>query len=331
MNAPSRTTSSGPGPGPGPDVSIIIVSWNAKDYLRGCLESIRRTVRESSHEILVVDNDSADGSPAMVERDFPEVRLIRTGANLGFAKANNIGLGQSRGRHAALINSDVVLLDGCLDGLRSYLDAHPAVGLVGPQVLNADRTIQRSCYGFPTPVNALLHALGLNGPLRRFKGAPSLYDKYWPYDRTRAVDVLSGCFWLARREAIDRVGPLDEGFVFYWEDFDWCERLKQAGWEAVYHVDCRAIHFGGGSSVNAPDLVAAQSVKSNVRYWQKRHGAPGRAYILALMFLRHALRAARYTAAGLLGGADRDAAAKARKSRFVMSWILRGAHGGDGA
>jgi hypothetical protein len=132
------------------DVSIVIVSWNARDYLVKCLRSIEETRGTLTLEVIVVDNASSDGSPEAVAGQFPWVQLIQTGANLGFARGNNVGIVRSTGRYVYLINSDVVLLKGCLQGLVEFMDAHPAVGLAGPRILNADRTFQISMRRSPS-------------------------------------------------------------------------------------------------------------------------------------------------------------------------------------
>ena len=132
------------------DVSIVIVSWNARDYLVKCLRSIEETRGTLTLEVIVVDNASSDGSPEAVAGQFPWVQLIQTGANLGFARGNNVGIVHSTGRYVCLINSDVVLLKGCLQGLVEFMDAHPAVGLAGPRILNADRTFQISMRRSPS-------------------------------------------------------------------------------------------------------------------------------------------------------------------------------------
>ena len=124
------------------DVSIIIVSWNAKQHLLNCLNSLENTAKGYSQEIFIVDNASSDGSPDAVARQFPQVKLVKNKENLGFARANNIGIHQSSGRYICLVNSDVVVLNGCIENLISFMDNHPTAGMVGPRILNQDRTLQ---------------------------------------------------------------------------------------------------------------------------------------------------------------------------------------------
>src|SRR6478609_1348976 len=132
-----------------PVVSVIIVSWNARNYLEQCLLSLTGEVCRYPMEIIVVDNASSDGSPECVESRFPHVRVIRSGANLGFAKGNNLGIAQSKGRYLCLINSDVKVLEGCISRLVDYCEQHPQVAMTGPRVIGGDGKLQRSCRGFP--------------------------------------------------------------------------------------------------------------------------------------------------------------------------------------
>ena len=146
-------------------VSVIIVNWNARDYLLQCLETLSSEPCRYPMEIIVVDNESADGSPEAVQKKFPNVRLIRAGANLGFAKANNLGVAQSRGRYLAFVNSDVKVLKNCLTTLVDYLEQHPEAGMAGPRVTGGDGKLQRSCRGFPTVWNMFCRALALDAAL----------------------------------------------------------------------------------------------------------------------------------------------------------------------
>src|SRR5579872_5053855 len=143
------------------EISVIIVNWNTKDLLRGCLESLVASAPARSIEVIVVDNASSDGSPQMVRAEFPWVELIQSHENLGFAKSNNIGIRRSSGKYICLVNSDIKVLPGCFDALAEYLDTHPAVGGVGPRVLNSDLTLQSSCRRFPTLWNNFCSATGL--------------------------------------------------------------------------------------------------------------------------------------------------------------------------
>src|SRR3990172_826615 len=199
------------------DISVIIVGWNSRPYLERCLESFALAPSSRSLEIIVVDNASADGSSELVEAKFPHVKLIRNDQNLGFAKANNLAIQKSRGRYLCLVNPDAEVLPGCLDALADYLDQNPGVGNVGPRVLNPNITRQSSCRQFPTLWNNFCEATGLATAFRNYRFFSGEHMRFFPYDRTLAVDVLVGCFWMMRRESVEAVGLLDEDFFLYGE------------------------------------------------------------------------------------------------------------------
>ncbi len=305
------------------DVSIIIVSWNAKDYLRKCLKSLAQPTSLASMEIIVVDNASSDGSSEMVASEFPSVRLIHSGGNLGFAKANNIGMRLSRGRYLGLVNSDVEVLDDCLSRLIEGMDNHPRIGMSGPFVFGGDGKIQRSCRGFPGVWNMFCRCLALDHifpSCRLFNGYQLLH---WKQDSERAVDILSGCFWLARREAVEQVGGLDEGFFMYGEDMDWCRRFHNAGWELRFLPSARAIHYGGASSANAPLRFFVEKQRADLQYWAKHHSIPARLAYWVISLTHHAIRALGQTAGGLARkGARGDVWFKARRSVACVRLLL---------
>ncbi len=296
------------------DVSFIIVSWNAKKYLVECLSSIRDDARGVDHEVLVVDNASTDGSQEAVKALFPGTRLIGQSTNTGFAAANNAGIRESKGRYIFLVNSDIKIIRGCVGRVVRYLDKNRGAGLVGPRVLNADGTLQLSCRRAPSLGRNLLAALGFESIWKDLL--------YHPHDRTREVDVLSGCFIAARREAVEEAGLLDERFFFYAEDKDWCKRLKAAGWKIVYLPEAEALHYGGKSSANAPLRYYIEMHRANLRYWAKHHGGLKYAY-LAIAALHQAVRVIR---GGVLSstkkGRREENRHKVERSLGCLRWIF---------
>ncbi|MFQ5648498.1 MAG: glycosyltransferase family 2 protein [bacterium] len=308
------------------ELAIIIVSWNAKTFLQTCLRSIYATMPAIDHEIWVVDNASSDGTQEMLHDQFPEVKLICNDSNQGFARANNLAIRQCQARTLALVNSDVEVLEGCFETLRGYLDEHPEAGMVGPQLLNPDRTVQRSCYGHPNRWNSLCHAFGL---ARLFPGSAfwnGLYGKYGRQDTVQPVEVLSGCFWVLRRAALQQVGLLDEDFFIYWEDFDYCKRMNESGWQVVYHPQARAIHYGRGSSSNAPVTFMIETERTSLHYWRKHHGRGGVLHIGALIFVRHLLRVVVAAAEYVLRPDTRaETRTKIEQSLAAIRWLLTGA------
>jgi len=308
------------------DVSVIIVSWNARRYLEECLASIYESSAPSVPEVIVVDNASADGSPDMVAERFPNVQLVRCRENLGFARANNIGIQQSQRRYIALVNSDVKLLGRCLDTLATFLDQNPKIGLAGPRILNPDLTLQSSCRRFPNPWNNLCSATGLARLGSRHQFFSGEHMLYFRHDQVRPVDVLVGCFWMMRRETVEKVGLLDEEFFIFAEDVDWCRRCWNAGWEIVFCPDAQAIHHRGGSSVNDPVRFAVEQHRALLRYWGKHHGMLGRLYMVVLLGFGQLLR---YLWAFASTFVRRSAASDSRLRMRKASACLRASFGRD--
>lgn len=317
-------TWSGEGPlQPEMTVSVVIVSWNARNYLLECLESLTPAVCSYPMEVIVVDNASNDGSPEMVEARFPHVRLIRNSENLGFAKANNIGIGEAHGRYVALVNSDVHILPSCITRLVDFCETAAHVGIVGPRIQGGTGALQRSCRGFPGVWNMLCRALMLDAAFSGSRWCNGYLMRHWPHDDCRDVDILSGCFWLVRRSALDEVGLLDEGFFMYGEDMDWCKRFRKSGWRVVFNPRAEAIHYGGGSSANAPIRFFVEKQRADLRYWQKHHSRMAVAAYLVISCLHHILRSLGNAGAFVLQIGDRDARRyKIRRSAACLKWIL---------
>ncbi|MBW7956461.1 MAG: glycosyltransferase family 2 protein [Deltaproteobacteria bacterium] len=300
-----------------PDVSVIIVNWNARDYLLKCLASLRSGLGRLDAEVIVVDNASSDGSARAVREGFPEVKLLEQDENLGFARANNIGMRESSAGYVCLVNSDVIVLDGSLEELHRFLEARPEAALAGPRVLNPDESLQPTCRRFPSLRGSLLSAIGLDG------------WNYFSHDRTARVEALSGCLLMIRRKAIDDVGMLDERFFFYAEDKDWCKRFHDAGYENWYCTEAEAVHYGGSSSGLAPVRFYVEMQKANLKYWEKHRGRAARAAYVAITLLHQLVRFARSGALYILKPAERRSAAhKAKRSAACLKWLLTG---GDAA
>jgi len=211
-----------------------------------CLQSIYTNVGGVSLEVIVVDNNSQDGTVEMLTAQFPQVHLVQNRENRGFAAANNQGLAVARGGYILLLNSDTIILGNVLVDSVRYLAGNPKTGGMGCQVLNSNRTIQATCSGFPTLLRLLIMTLALD----RIPFC-SILDTYllrsWPRDNEREVEVISGCYLMVRREVIERIGGLDEQFFFFAEETDWCRRIQQADWKLMFIPLGNIIHHGGGS------------------------------------------------------------------------------------
>lgn len=307
-------------------VSVVIVSWNASSYLEECLTSLHDATYPWSMEIIVVDNASSDGSSAMLQRRFPNAILIQNPDNLGFAKANNIGIRRARGKYVALINSDVHVLQGCLQQLVAYSNAEPRSGIVGPRVIGGDGKQQSSHRGFPRLWNMFCRALALD----RLLPEVPLFSGYLLSSKTltspTTVEILSGCFMVVKREALEAVGLLDETFFIYGEDMDWCKRFGAAGWSVVFVPAAESIHYGGGSSSNAPLRFFVEMQRADLQYWRKHHSPFAVTAYRALSILHHLIRIMGHWIASVT--APKDSAShlhRAKCSSACLQWMLTNA------
>lgn len=250
-------------------VSIIIVNWNTRDLLANCLNSIAATAGDLDLETIVVDNASSDGSPAMMLRQFPHVRLLANQENVGFARANNQAAAASLGRYLLLLNSDAQLWPNALQALLDVAEANPRVGIVGAQLRNADGSFQASHTPFP---NLWQEFLILSGIGRRLFGR--WYPSRGPDDDrgARPVDYVEGACLLVRREAFDVTGGLDENYFMYAEEVDWCYTLRQKGWQVWYQPAAKVMHLGGGSSQKRRTQQEKNLYCSRVQFFRKHYG-----------------------------------------------------------
>ena len=252
------------------DVSIIIVNWNTKGLLRDCLSSVYEHAGDVDYEIIVIDNASADGSAGMVKNDFRQVILIENSENRGFAAANNQGMTVAKGRYVLLLNSDTVVLDNAIANTVSFADENPRAAVTGCRVLNPDRTLQRTCFMFPSILNMLLSSTYLYKlfPKNRFFGREQM--TWWDRSDVRQVDVVTGCFMLVRQEAIERVGVMDEQFFMYGEETDWCYRFRKKGWTVMFAPVGEIIHIGGASSKQVK-LEMIQQLRGSILLFMKKN------------------------------------------------------------
>jgi len=252
------------------NVSIIIVSWNTRSHLYNCLTSVYKQISSVNFEVIVIDNGSGDGSQEMVENQYPQVTLIKNATNRGFAAANNQGIAVAQGRYVLLLNSDTVVLHNSIDRVVSFADTHPDAAVVGCRVLNPDGTLQPTCFMFPSVLNMLLSSTYLYKifPGSRFFGRERM--SWWLRDDVREVDVVTGCFMLVRRDAIEQVGRLDEQFFMYAEEADWCYRFKQRGWKVLFTPDAEIIHYGGQSTKQTAVEMMLQ-VRGSILQFMRKH------------------------------------------------------------
>ncbi len=268
-------------------LSIIIVNWNTSELLAQCLKSVAGSQRlvlseaEGSEvrsqksgsltaDVFVIDNASTDGSAAMVRQRFPRVRLIENVENVGFARANNKGIAQAAGRYVLLLNSDTKVISGALVSLIEFGDNHLQAGIVGARLVNPDGSFQAGPNRFPTLVSVVLESWGIIQRLTRNPYYPSL-----PPERSSVplkCDWVGGACLLARLEAIEQVGLLDENFFMNSEEVDWCYRMYQHGWEVWYTPEATVIHLGGASAKRSTAAQRLRNYQGKVLFLSKHHG-----------------------------------------------------------
>ena len=231
-------------------LSIIIVSYNTKDLLRDCLKSILKALpHKGDLEIIIVDNASKDESVAMIEADFPQVRLIKNSKNLGFAAANNLGAKKATGSYLLFLNSDTKLSPYALVKPLKFIKTHPDVGAITVKLILPDGSLDKDNHrGFPTPWTALTHFSGLS---RLFPASPLLNNYYQSYRNLNAIhtlDVAAGSFLMMPMSLFNKIGGWDESYFFYGEDIDLCFRIHQAGKKIIYYPKVTVLHYKGASS-----------------------------------------------------------------------------------
>jgi GT2 family glycosyltransferase len=261
------------------ELSVVIVSYNTKDLTRECLQSVYREAEGISTEVLLVDNNSSDGSPLMVETEFPQVQLIRSTVNLGFGAANNLALEAAQGRYIVLLNTDAFLSPRSLAIARDNMDANPRAALGGARLVSRDQSLQPSARMFPHVFSDLLVLTGLAAkyPRSRLFG---YFDRTWadPLQPSQA-DWVPGAFSIIRSDVLRSVGFFDPRFFMYGEEVDLCRRIKLAGHEIWYWPDVVVVHIGGESSRDMKDgeLPGAQvtnwRMRSTLLYYRKHHGS----------------------------------------------------------
>jgi GT2 family glycosyltransferase len=305
-----------------PDISVIIVSWNTRDELRTCLDSVFSGFRGISGEVVVVDNASTDGSADMVETQFPHALLVRNAENLGFAAGCNVGLDVASGRNLLLLNPDTIVLDEVLAATVRYLDDNPDVGAFGCRVLNHDGTVQPSCFRDPSVLNT---ALGLTGlarlPWPRALGRERM--THWHRDSERDVEVVTGCYLATRREVVEDVGLLDSGYFFCGEEADWCRRMRTRGWAVRFAPIGEIIHLDGVAGRKLNERRDLLGMAGLVRYADHNDGWLAGWVMWALLWLHAATRAMAFTVIARVARSDEDRSAAAAR-RDHCRRVVRG-------
>ncbi|MCP4423364.1 MAG: glycosyltransferase family 2 protein [Chloroflexi bacterium] len=249
-------------------LSIIIVSWNTRDLLEGCLASVYAHPPHGRFETIVVDNASSDGSVDMVRQKFPQVQLIAKEENVGFARGNNEAIPFCVGEYILLLNPDTVVKPEALAALTAFMDAHPNAGGAGSRLLNPDGSLQTSCYPAPQLTRELWRLFHLD--------AVYPYGEYhmhkWPTNAPRQVDVLKGASLIFRRAILEKVGFLDGAYFMYSEEVDLCFRVQKAGWRLYWVPQSQVMHYEGQSTKQMAADMFLQLYLGKLMYFRKHYG-----------------------------------------------------------
>lgn len=262
------------------DLGVVIVNWNTRDYLRRCLETVYASRGDFTYEVVVVDNGSEDGSADMVAAEFPGACLLSGHGNVGYPRGNNLGLralsyrgdGQRADgapRYALLLNPDTELPPDALAGMKAYMDANPDVGAAGPKLVLPDGTLDLACRrSIPTVEVSLWHITHLSRLFPRSRYFARYNLTFLDEDEIAEVGSVVGAFMIVRREAIERVGLLDESFFMYGEDLDWCKRIGEAGWRIMYYPDVEVLHVKRAASSQS-DRARFEFVRAFLLFYRK--------------------------------------------------------------
>jgi N-acetylglucosaminyl-diphospho-decaprenol L-rhamnosyltransferase len=295
------------------ELDVVIVAFRSRDLLRRCLESLRAHPPEAKMNVVVVDNASADGTAEMIAAEYPDVALIASHLNLGFAAATNLGASRGRAPYLLALNPDTALTGGALDTILGVLRDHPDVAIAGPRLVREDGALDHAAKrSFPTPLSALGHFSGLG---RRPGSSGRLAAYRAPGIESGPVDAVNGAFMLIRRHVFERLGGFDEGYWMYMEDLDLSYRLAQAGWLSWYEPAATVLHAKGGSTGGERSPRLTWHFHRGMYRFYRRHYAPGRSPALnGLVYLGIAIKLANSVTQSLL----RRRRARLRQRRRTM-------------
>jgi N-acetylglucosaminyl-diphospho-decaprenol L-rhamnosyltransferase len=298
------------------DLSVVVVSYNTVSLLDRMFAALNAARGKLQVQIIVVDNASRDGSPDFLRRNYPDVELIENTVNVGFGRANNQAVARAGGRYVLLLNTDAFVGPDTLSKTIEYMDTHPDCGVLGVKLVGSDGALQPSCRYFPTPWNVFLQSTGL---MRLWPNTPLVDDMSWDHNSVRTCDWVPGCYYLIRRDVIDRVGMFDPRYFIYYEEVDHCRAVRAAGWQVVYYPFTEVVHIGGESAKADSKItkvgrqISMLQIESELLYFRKFYGVSGVVAGVVLSILADALSAVK----GLVRNSDLGSVAGA--SRHVRA------------
>lgn len=264
-----------------PRLSVIVVSFNCVDHVDRCLASLAPERELVDLEVILVDNQSSDGTLDLVRERHPWVEAVDAGGNLGFSRSNNLAMERATGTHLLLLNPDTEIEPGALRAAVEELDRRPEVGMLGCKLVQPNGELDHACKrGFPTPASSLWHFAGLSKARPRSPRFAAYTAGHVDPDEASDVDAVNGAFMLVRREAYEQVGGLDERYWMYMEDLDWCYRFWEAGWRVTYWPGATVMHVKGGSSTKHRSWKANHAFHHGMWMFYDHHYRPKRSLLV---------------------------------------------------
>jgi len=274
-----------------PRLSVVIPSWNTRDYLRACLQHLEAAEKPTC-EVIVVENGSQDGSLELLEQEFPGVRLIRNAENQGFARGSNQGMREAQGEYVLLLNTDTEVAPDAITRLLDFLERNPGHAAVAPRLVSRDGSTQRTVQEFPTLRTALFFSTPLERWFPESRELRRYFMRDWDQESSRDVDQPPAACLLLRRSVLEQVGLFDEELWLFYNDVDLSRRIRAAGWKTHYLAEARVLHHVGASTSKFADFLAVWQ-KDRLAFYRKHHGRLGGLWLkgcVSLTFLDWALR-----------------------------------------
>jgi len=260
------------------ELSIVILNYQSRNLIQQLLKGLKANLQGLSYEIIVVDNDKDKELQELLTESFPDVSLIKSPRNLGYAAGNNLGIAKARGKYILILNPDIVVVDQAIQKLYQFMEQHPEVGIAGPQLRYPNQEIQESCTRWPDFWLPFFRRSWLKNTSKGKTWLNHYFYREWDHLSSRAVDCLFGAALMVRKEALIKVGSLDERFFLYLEDTDWCRRFWQAGYKVYYLTEARLYHYHKRSSAEAGIFSSLfhrssrEHIKSFIKYFFKYRG-----------------------------------------------------------
>jgi len=253
------------------DLSIVILNYKTKNLVKQCIKGIKMQNLPMEHETIVVDNASGDDVGDMLLEKFPDIKFIQSEENQGYAAGNNLGIKQAQGRYILILNPDVAVWENSIERLHKFMEENRDVAVAGPKLINPDKTRQYSCYRFPRFLTPIYRRTPLGKLSFAKKDLENYLMKDFDHGSNKEVDWLLGACWLVRKEAIDKVGLMDERFFLYFEDIDWCKRFWQSGYKVYYVPEAKMVHYHERLSAQESWTrgLLNQATRTHVKSWLK--------------------------------------------------------------